>query len=135
MDYSSVLVDPHTRALTAEEYLRAKKEFEVSPHELQALLGEAPDRILLVDVRDRESYEKEHILGAKNVPERELASRLAGLPKARRLVVYSWDLDCGLAASAAFLLAHHGREVRLLTGGLEEWRRKGLPIAKRARGS
>ena len=134
MDYSSVLVDPHTRTLTAEEYLQAKKQFEVSPHELQALLEEEPDKLMIVDVRDHESYEKEHILGAKNAPERELAAKLAGLPKGRRLVVYSWDLDCGLADNAAFRLAREGREVRILSGGLEEWRRKGLPVTKRARG-
>jgi rhodanese-related sulfurtransferase len=135
MDYSSILTDPHTRRLSAEEYLTAKKEFEVSPRELQVLLEEEPDTLLVVDARDHASYEKEHILGAKNVPERELAARMGTLPKSRRLIVYSWDLDCPLAADAAFRLARSGREARILVGGLEEWRRRGLPVTKRTRGS
>ena len=45
---------------------------------------------VLLDVRDRASYEKGHIPGALSLPPEELDARAASLPKDRELVTYCW---------------------------------------------
>ena len=43
---------------------------------------------ILVDVRSRLSYEKEHAAGATSVPEDEIDARLGELPRDQDLVLY-----------------------------------------------
>jgi rhodanese-related sulfurtransferase len=45
---------------------------------------------LLLDTRDRVSYEKGHIPGAWSAPLEELGTLAARLPKDRELVTYCW---------------------------------------------
>ena len=122
---------PVTRAISAEEYMRAKLDYETTPHGLKLLLDRNPDKIFVLDVRDKPSYDKEHIAGAKCIPESELASRLETIPKGRTIVTYSWDTTCALAPQATLELASKGFKVQLLSGGLEEWKRRELPVEKR----
>ena len=129
---SSLLMPPETRTLTAEEYLLAKHQFEVGGRSLAAELEEVPCHVLLLDVRDAAAHAKSHIRGALSMPERGLSAKVPTLPRDKRVVVYGWDGDCELALKAAMTLAKRGFEVRLLTGGLEEWERRGMPLeAKR----
>lgn len=122
---------PASRPLSAEEYMRAKLSYETSPHGLNHLLEGGPDKVFVLDVRDPASYEKEHIRGARNIPENELSARRESLPKGKTIVTYSWDATCALAPQAAMSLAKNGFRVQLLAGGLEEWRRRDLPVEKR----
>jgi len=44
--------------------------------------------LLVVDVRAKAAYDEGHIAGAINVPDAEMESRLAELPKDRLIVAY-----------------------------------------------
>lgn len=43
---------------------------------------------VIVDVRDRESYDQAHITGAISIPENELPARIGELPKDRQILTY-----------------------------------------------
>lgn len=128
MDLS--LFAPKAHRLGATEYLRAKLEYEATPYGLMTTLESEPEKVLVLDVRDRDAFDAEHIRGAMNVPSSEIVSRLAGLPKDRTLVTYCWDMTCALAPKAALELAQKGFKVQFLAGGIAEWKHKGFPIAK-----
>lgn len=116
----------------AAEYLKAKLDYEATPFGLKETLENSPGEVVLVDVRDEESFRKEHILGAANIPAAQLVKRLADLPRDRTIVTYCWDMTCALAPRAALELAQKGFKVQFLAGGIEEWKRKGFPVKSAA---
>ena len=78
---------------------------------------------LVVDVRSRDQYEKEHIPGAVNIPLSELESRLDELPRDRPLIVYCGSSRCTASLKAARLLAEKGfSNVLRYVGGLADWK-------------
>ena len=110
----------------AVEYFEAKLEFTTGPIELNSMI-ERGDTINIIDVRDREEYRKNHIPGAINLP-KEKWSTFAGLSRDRTTVVYCYDQQCHLAASAARLFAENGFPVIELEGGFEAWKQHKLPV-------
>jgi rhodanese-related sulfurtransferase len=117
-----------TAPIGAAEYLKAKLDFEATPYGLKETLENSPGDVVLVDVRDEESFRREHILGAANIPAAQLVKRLADLPRDRTIVTYCWDITCALAPKAALELAQKGFKVQFLAGGIEEWKKKGFPV-------
>jgi len=128
---SALLSSPEPRELTAEEYLQAKLNYEAACHVVAAELRRSPCRIVLLDVRDAPGYEKSHIRGARNIPEKGLPSKMAALPRMKTIITYGWDGDCALAPKAAFALARSGYKAKILAGGLAEWLRRDLPVDKK----
>ncbi|MDD5657657.1 MAG: rhodanese-like domain-containing protein [Elusimicrobia bacterium] len=116
-------------AIDAAEYFSNKLEYETTPRELKPRLNK--DQVLILDVRDRDAYAKEHIPSARNVPLEELTQNLGRLLKERPIVVYSWGYACNLAPRACLELAERGFKVRLLVGGIEEWMRQGFSVARK----
>lgn len=100
----------------------------IAPAELADRLaaGTAP---VILDVRSPEEYEAGHIPGAVNVPHDQLAAQLESLdlPKSSEVV-----LHCergGRAREAEEVLNEAGySHVRDLSGHMQVWRAKGLPV-------
>lgn len=77
---------------------------------------------LLVDLRDEESYQKEHISGAWNVPYEQLEERLNQMMDYERIIFYC---DYGThSLQAAKLLAKRGKMTSSVAGGFEGRNRK-----------
>ena len=110
----------------AVEYFREKLEFETTPHQLKAEMDK--NRVFLLDVRDKESFNKEHIAGANNIPMAELPQNYKILLKDKTIVTYCWNITCALAPKAALELAEKGFTVQELVGGIDEWKKKGFPV-------
>jgi rhodanese-related sulfurtransferase len=85
--------------------------------------GEAP---LLVDVRNPDEFTGPlgHLPGAVNVPLPELAARAGELAGGGRPIVLVCRTDRRSAQAAAALAARGARDVAVLRGGMEEWRRQ-----------
>ncbi len=128
MHRSPLLSSPQPHTLTAEEYLHAKLDYELSCPDLLAALERRPRPIHLLDVRDAAGFAKAHIPGAHSLPEKELKDRLAEVPKGKTIVTYGWDWDCSLAPKAALALAHEGRKVQFLAGGIAEWLKRDMDV-------
>jgi rhodanese-related sulfurtransferase len=81
-------------------------------------------RLFVLDVRDARQFAREHIPGALNIEWRQVFAQRARLPRDRTILVYC---NTGsFAAQVAMALRIDGFEnVRLLYGGLGEWKARG----------
>ena len=113
---------------TIARYFESKLQAEWGPHDLRRRRESNPSSVVVLDVRDKEGYAKEHIKGAVNIPLEELEGRLKELPKDKDIVTYCWTITCSLAPKAGFLLAKKGFRVHELVGGISEWKKYNLPL-------
>jgi rhodanese-related sulfurtransferase/DNA-binding transcriptional ArsR family regulator len=115
----------------ARDYLGDVAALEpVGQGELARRLDEGD--VVVLDVRPQAEYAAGHIPGAINLPHDRLAASLAELPTGADIIAYCRGRYCVFAPDAVRLLRDHGYPARLLDGGLPEWRRVGLPVAKDA---
>lgn len=96
---------------------------QVGVDELAAL----PSEVVMLDVREPEEYAQGHIPGTVNLPQSDLASRLADVPRDRPLLAICQGGFRSLRA-AQFLAQAGYRDVASLTGGTDAWRAVGRPL-------
>jgi rhodanese-related sulfurtransferase len=114
----------HERRKPPVKILRAR--------DLERLQHDRKD-LLLLNVLDRDAYDKEHIPGSEHVSNEapDFALRVEELAgsKARPVVVYCADMQCPASPSAAKKLAAAGfTEVYDFEGGVAEWRLAGYEL-------
>jgi rhodanese-related sulfurtransferase len=107
-------------------YFQQKSVFTMTPAELRRRIMEGAD-LHVIDVREREEYDRGHIPGAVNLPKDKWYT-LAGLTKDKANVLYCYSQVCHLAATAAVEFASKGFPVMELEGGWDEWKDHGLEI-------
>jgi len=110
------------------EFYRRKMDAEWGPYDLQHALDDNKDRVVILDTRDAESFAKEHIPGAVNIPTDELPNRINELPKNKDVVPYCWSIVCHLATRASLYLSEQGYVVHELAGGIEYWKNYKMPL-------
>ena len=81
-------------------------------------------KMMLIDARDAAQFAKGHIPGAVNIDWRQVLAKRNTIPKDKPVLIYC---NTGsLSAQAGFALRVAGWEnLRILQGGLEEWKAKG----------
>ncbi|MDP2264379.1 MAG: rhodanese-like domain-containing protein [Hydrogenophaga sp.] len=81
-------------------------------------------KMLVIDARDAGQFAKGHIPGAVNMDWRQVLAKRQSIPKDKPVLVYC---NTGsLSAQAGFALRVAGWDnVRVLQGGMEEWKAKG----------
>lgn len=111
----------------------------VSPHTVRKNMDKGDLSILLVDLRSRQEYEKEHVVGAVNIPayrdpntsisldtEKDEKTRIIkafqNLPKDKNIVVYCYSMPCMTGRKVGKLLSDNGIFVKHLGIGWNEWR-------------
>lgn len=126
------------RTLTSQEHIRefylTENAVHVSPHSLRKKMDAGETDFILVDLRSAQEYEKEHIVGAINIPaykdpntsaydeiERIIGS-FRNLPKDKDVVVYCYSAPCMTGRKIGKLLAEDGIYVKHLGIGWNEWR-------------
>jgi rhodanese-related sulfurtransferase len=88
---------------------------------------------IIVDARPREFYEQKRIPGSVNLPlalfDFVYGMELAEVDPAREIVVYGGNISRRYDDDVAALLLERGHaEVRLLSGGLAGWEKRGFPV-------
>ena len=101
---------------------------EIDARSLQEKLKE-PAPPLLLDVRNPPELAAEgRIEGSVNIPLNELPARLGEVPEAREIVAVC---KAGMRSfNAAAWLRQKGRNAVSLTGGMDQWKALGLPVAR-----
>ena len=81
-------------------------------------------KMVVIDARDAGQFTKGHIPGAINMDWRQVLAKRDSIPKNKPVLIYC---NTGsLSAQAGFALRVAGWEnVRILQGGMEEWKAKG----------
>jgi rhodanese-related sulfurtransferase len=73
------------------QWFKAKMAAEKPKASVVALVKEGKGDFVLVDARDRASYEKEHIPGAISLPPGEIEANYGRLDPAKEYVTYCWN--------------------------------------------
>lgn len=124
--------------VTKEDLIRGYYETEnsviVSPHSLRKRMDKGDTGYILVDLRSVEEYEREHIVGAINIPayrdpdtsayddvERILGAFQA-LSRDQEIIVYCYSRPCMTGRKIGLMLAENGVYVKHLGIGWNEWR-------------
>ncbi len=92
-----------------------------------SLASRAPEAVIL-DVREPEEYAHGHVPGAINLPQADVASRLAEIPRDRPLIILCEHGSRSLRA-ARFLKQVGIGDVVSVKGGTAAWRTEGRPLA------
>jgi len=92
-------------------------------------------KMFVIDARDKAQYDKEHIPGARHIEWRQVLAKRSEIPKDKSVLIYCNQGT--LSAQAGFALRLAGYEnVRILQGGMAEWKaRGGFDAAARATGA
>jgi glyoxylase-like metal-dependent hydrolase (beta-lactamase superfamily II)/rhodanese-related sulfurtransferase len=98
---------------------------EVGVEELES----RPPQAGLLDVREPEEYAHGHVPGAINLPQADLATRLAEVPRDRPVYLICQGGFRSLRA-AQFLHQQGFEDVVSVKGGTEAWRTAGKPLAQ-----
>jgi rhodanese-related sulfurtransferase len=118
---------PAAPAADAARHFQARFNYETDCWDVHHALHTKNQDFVLVDVRSRFLFEREHVPGAVNVPHAELSQeRLAAYPADALFVVYCSGPHCNGADRGALKLAQLGRPVKVMAGGIEGWRDEGF---------
>jgi rhodanese-related sulfurtransferase len=123
---------PAVKALPAGQiakYFEAKLQAEWGPYDLKRHHEANSGQITILDVRDEDSFKKEHIPGAVNIPLKELPARASELSKNSEIVTYCWTITCSLAPKAALWLSRKGYKAHELVGGIGTWKEYKMPVS------
>lgn len=108
----------------------AKLALETDPSDLKKALDAGED-VVVVDARSPESYAREHIPGAVNIPHRTMSkATTARLPKKATIVAYCDGIGCNASTKGARNLTALGFQAKELVGGIEWWKKDGFKTAK-----
>lgn len=101
----------------------------ITRNELMKMISKG-EEFTLVDVLDKDHYEKEHIKGAVSLPVSDIEKRAAKLlKKDETIVVYCASFDCQASTNAAKKLLSLGyKHVLDYKGGLKDYKEANLPL-------
>jgi rhodanese-related sulfurtransferase len=88
-------------------------------------------KTLLLDVREDAEFIKGHVRDAKNIPLKQLSTRLAEIDKYKAKTVIVICTSGVQSSKASGQLKNAGfSDVSILDGGMAAWQAQGLPTAK-----
>ena len=107
------------------EFYEAKLNYETDSWDLSEMM-KSGDKVVVIDARSPEAYEKEHIPVAINIPHRTMSEETTKhLDKSSQIVTYCDGIGCNASTKGALNMAKLGFGVKELLGGLEWWKRDG----------
>jgi rhodanese-related sulfurtransferase len=120
-----------------KEFYFAENATHVSPHSLRRKMDKGEQNYVLVDLRSPQEYEREHIIGAVNIPAytdpntstyeekdrivrqfRELIEKNPG----KEIITYCYSIPCMTGRKIGKMLAENDIYVKTLIIGWNEWR-------------
>ena len=106
-------------------FFEQKLQYELDSWDLNDALSKG-ERVIAVDARSAETFQKEHIPGAINIPHRTMTlESTAHLDKSILYVTYCDGIGCNASTKGALNLVKLGFQVKELMGGIDWWKRDG----------
>ena len=104
---------------------------EISPAEAVRLQNR--EDAVFIDVRDSADYRAGHIVGAKNIPTKEMQSHEKELGKLKNKLLIAYCTNGIQSAKACTQFKKDGFEqIHLLAGGTVAWEKASYPLEKKA---
>jgi len=114
----------------ANEWFYPEPKNAKDPNEVIQLINHQD--ALVIDLRSKEAYTEGHIPSAIHIP---MANAIQKIPSLEKVGKRPIVLVCTLGQDASKVcktLLSQGLNVQVLSGGIEAWRRAGLPLVKHA---
>jgi len=93
----------------------------INAKDLSKKIKDYQKKCVILDVRSPEEFEEEKVPGAINIPLDDLEKKMKTIKKDKEIILVCLS---GLRAKkAAFILEPNGYKVRVLEGGMIEWRK------------
>jgi rhodanese-related sulfurtransferase len=108
-------------------HFESRLEWEIDAADLWA----DPGAYAIVDARTPEAFAAGHVPGAINLPHRTITAESVPFPKEAVLVTYCDGIGCNASTKAAVKLSRLGYRVKEMIGGIDWWKRDGLPVEDR----
>lgn len=106
-------------------HYQRKLAYETDSWDLKVAL-ESGENVILIDARSPQAFETEHILGAINIPHRQMSvDSTAHLDRSALVVTYCDGIGCNASTKGALTMTQLGFRVKELMGGLDWWKRDG----------
>jgi len=106
-------------------FYEQKLQFEYDSWDLNDALSKN-EKVVAIDARSAETYQKEHIPGAINIPHRTMTvENTAHLDKSFLYVTYCDGIGCNASTKGALNMVKLGFQVKELIGGIDWWKRDG----------
>ncbi len=128
---------PESQADLISEFYEIENAVHVSPHSIRKAMDTGEMNFVLVDLRSQEEYEKEHVVGAVNIPAYKdkdnsdygavdrIVSSFAELKESnpgKDIIVYCYSMPCMTGRKIGAMLAENDIYVKHLNIGWNEWR-------------
>ena len=129
-----VLNSENSKESLIKNFYLTETEVYVSPHSLRLKMDSGVNDYILVDLRSQEEYEKEHIIGAINIPAyknkttsaygetERIVNEFSKLQEDKEIIVYCYSIPCMSGRKIGRILAENGIYVKHLGIGWNEWR-------------
>ena len=108
-----------------EDNAKVKK---ITIDEIKNEAGINPDLLQFLDVRGKDAFAKEHIIGAINIPLSELEARKDEVPAVKKTIVYGSNENESFQA-AVTLFDLNFFNIYEMQGGIDEWKAVGGNVA------
>lgn len=109
------------------QHFARKLACEIDAWDLSVALA-AGENVVVIDARAPETFAREHIPGAINVPHRSMREEtVRAIDRAALVVTYCDGIGCNASTKAALAMSRLGFCVKELIGGLDWWKRDGHP--------
>jgi len=106
-------------------FYQQKLQFEYDSWDLNDAISKG-EKVVAIDARSAETYEKEHIPRAINIPHRTMTvENTAHLDKSVLYVTYCDGIGCNASTKGALNMVNLGFQVKELIGGIDWWKRDG----------
>lgn len=126
--FSSLAAVMVLMVMGAANSCRSEGTFEsISPK--QAVTEFSEKKAIIVDVREDDEWQEQHIPGAIHIPLGQLKSRLSELESYKNSEIITQCRSGGRSAQAVEQLKTAGfNNVHSLEGGIKAWEKEGLPL-------
>jgi len=129
MSTSAVTETPAAPSALAVEHFAGLLSHETDCWDVHEAIADDRADFVLLDVRSDAAYAAGHAQGAVSMPRAMIsAERLAEYPADTVFVVYCNGPHCNGADKAALRLAHLGRPVKKMIGGVTGWLDEGFDL-------
>ena len=117
-----------------KDFYYTENAVHVSPHGLRKKMDQGDDSFILVDLRSQEEYEKEHVIGAVNIPAYadpdrsaynevdRIVNEFRELSEDKTIIVYCYSTACMTGRKIGKMLAENDIFVAHRGIGWNEWR-------------
>jgi len=132
---TSLITTPQkTQSDYIKDFYLTENAVHISPHGLRGKMDKGVADFVLVDLRSAQEYEKEHIIGAINIPAYKdpdtsaydevdrIVGNFSKLSKDKDIIVYCYSVPCMTGRKIGKMLVEHGIFVKALGIGWNEWR-------------